>query len=995
MALTEKQKNIVGYKGKSLVLSSAGCLYKDTLISVNRCGAGRKYTIEYIYNQFKNQKVCKRKWDLSFTTQIRSLIYGEGLIQLNNLIDIWESGEKDIFELTLENGYKIKSTNCHRYMTKDGWKQLKDLNNNDYVMIDTIKRHKKKKVYNKQPKKYYKETRVGKYYKNKRDCSEGRTTKYYRGYDHIMVYEAFKNNIPYNKFIEYTYDEKLSKNIKYYINKKKYHIHHKNKDHLDNSIDNLELLDIKDHLRQHSLDAYSNFGHGTPDYSKVVSIVDLGVKEMTYDIECELPNDNFVANSIVVHNSGKTYTVIERIKKLITIDKIPAKEVALFSFSRTATKEIRDRLKKALSYEDYSNLYIATIHSFAYKILRENSSYADFQIIDSNELLNIVKKFIDSDVEYRDAKEKDKLNKASEIVNLISKACKDNLKDIVDIFEGYEDKVRYNKIRDWLNSKKLMTFDDILWLCYQYIVKYPKIKQNYKKKYVITDECQDTSRIQIDILQMFDFGDTDIQLIGDIQQTIYGFAGSDPYYLLEKTATYDILQMDETFRFGETISKIANKVTNYFSLEDKYKIETVTNQKSLDVSHIRNDNDLIDLVCNEISSLISSGMNEKDISVLCRTNAELVNYSKKLTSMRIKNVMRFGTLWKRSEVKLLLSVVSLLREFRLDNVLFFLKQKRILIEDRVFNHIYNAYVTEKDSVDVDIISLLDFAAHNKVDKVGAKRLESIVELRDMFIDAKSVIDTNTDFTVFSKIAEVIDVDSMQFMTGGANKDGVDNRDERWSFIRLLDSLQREHNISAYELETSLKIDFTTEEEKDVNAVYLRTVHSSKGMTIPYCFVDLSNFFKRAGDKKDVESELFLLYVAITRAKTKLYLCDANNQDSIYNFVFTEDNDSELLNLMKDDSISNEDFNRKLNDNSDSILIKNVDVYKNNYSNKSKYFDTEIEILCVERDTVKALFMELECKFGIKKFWVAKQLLGCKEVDSIDKFYMPSWVLEKN
>ena len=269
-----------------------GCLTGDTLIQVNRNKLSRKYTIKRLYNHYNKNPdgiIQKNKsFDLTKPSFIRSFNGKE--IRLHKLKNVFYSGKKKVYLLTLDNGKSIKATSNHKFLTQGGWKELKNLKVDEKIMCDKLK--------------------AGKSGRKRIKLYDIQLSVDYHPFGkrlevHRLIYEARMNKLTFLKYLDILLNEpKIAKGLKY-INAKKYHIHHKDGCHYNNSIENLELMKKEDHLKLHSDNSYDNFSQGKPLFSRVKSISYKGVQD-TYDIECEDPHHNFVANGIVVHNSGKS-----------------------------------------------------------------------------------------------------------------------------------------------------------------------------------------------------------------------------------------------------------------------------------------------------------------------------------------------------------------------------------------------------------------------------------------------------------------------------------------------------------------------------------------------------------------------------------------------------------------------------------------------------------------------------------------------------------------
>ncbi len=277
-----------------------GCLSGDTQIQVSRFKVSRRYNIKKLYELYN--KDADKRWDKKEPVYVRSFNGKE--IRLHKIKDVLYSGKKQTFLLKLIDGKEIKATASHKFLTKDGWKKLEDLTIVDEIMIDKLNAGKSGR---KRIKLYDIQLPVGK--NHPYSSVSGRVEV------HKLIYEARLNNLEFTEYLDILLNEpKRCKELKF-IDTAKFDIHHKDGNHYNNSIDNLEQIKTEDHLKYHSNNNYSNFSQGIPSFVQVKNIVPLEVEDV-YDIGCEEPHHNFVANGIVVHNSGKS-TLGQQLGKLV------------------------------------------------------------------------------------------------------------------------------------------------------------------------------------------------------------------------------------------------------------------------------------------------------------------------------------------------------------------------------------------------------------------------------------------------------------------------------------------------------------------------------------------------------------------------------------------------------------------------------------------------------------------------------------------------------
>jgi len=352
-------------------IAGAGCLAGDSIIRVSRAHKGFKVSLKQLYVKFNNIKNTefKNSWDLSIPTYVRS--FNGSHIRLNEIIGVYFSGVKKTYKVLLENGNYLEATADHLFYSKEGYIPVEKLSPGVEIMVDTLSRHKKTSSGVKASKKYYKDLRVGEFYPHKvRNLKRGKLL--YRAPEHRLIIEAKMNSLSLKEFIAKTY---FPNHLK--VLPKETHVHHIDGNTRNNSLNNLQVLTDIQHCRLHS-SGYAGFKHGIPEYSKVISVTYIGEQE-TYDIECK-ETPNFVANGVVVHNSGKTRTLISRAIKLSYIDKVDPLQIAIITFTNKAANELKERYVdffKELYPENvtFATPHIATIHSFCLSQIRRTFGF--------------------------------------------------------------------------------------------------------------------------------------------------------------------------------------------------------------------------------------------------------------------------------------------------------------------------------------------------------------------------------------------------------------------------------------------------------------------------------------------------------------------------------------------------------------------------------------------------------------------------------------------
>lgn len=300
---TQKLKQVFGNARIVGLAGEKNCLSGETIIRLNRNGGARDYRLDYIFKQFHEPEKIKRKsdrWNFSKPSFVRS--FNGELIRLNEIEDVFYSGKKEVWKMSLENGYEIKATLKHKFLTDKGWKTLSQIRNDLSlkIMCDTPNAR----------------TIVGKRSANYDFVMAGCFNHPYYFNDkgktqclklQNLVFEANKNNLSLTEYINILRNEPKKSKTLWILPRGKI-IHHKDGKHYNNNIKNLMMMNDKEHYKVHSRQCYSHFNQGVPELINIKSIEKMGVED-TYDIECKV-HHNFNANGMIVHNSGKTNNLI-------------------------------------------------------------------------------------------------------------------------------------------------------------------------------------------------------------------------------------------------------------------------------------------------------------------------------------------------------------------------------------------------------------------------------------------------------------------------------------------------------------------------------------------------------------------------------------------------------------------------------------------------------------------------------------------------------------
>ena len=274
-----------------------GCMSGDTIVEVNRAGKSFKIRMDALFYKFNGgiseRGVTKTKtsWDENIDTTIRARME-DGYIKLVPIESVLASGVKETFELVTESGKRVRATTKHPFLTPTGWKKLKELKVNDEVLVD-IGRVKTGRTKLKD-----KEIRGLIHHPFARSRE--------RVIEHRLIMEAHLNDLTLESFVNLC-KTGLGNYDLIFLNPECYVVHHIDGSHYNNNVDNLKVMSHEQHKVLHGKENYRNVTSQTgPD--KIISIEPFGEEE-TYDIAIGEEPHNFLANGIVVHNTGKTMAI--------------------------------------------------------------------------------------------------------------------------------------------------------------------------------------------------------------------------------------------------------------------------------------------------------------------------------------------------------------------------------------------------------------------------------------------------------------------------------------------------------------------------------------------------------------------------------------------------------------------------------------------------------------------------------------------------------------
>ncbi len=624
--------------------------------------------------------------------------------------------------------------------------------------------------------------------------------------------------------------------------------------------------------------------------------------------------------------SGKTKVLTTKIAYLISEKDVSPYNILAITFTNKAAKEMKERIN-ALVGSLSKNIQISTFHSFGLKLLRENYKYlgyeSNFSIMDSDDSLTIVKKIL------KNMGLDPKIYNPKAIRNKIS-SCKNELitpdaytKFVVSEFEEVVHKV-FTKYEQTLKENNSVDFDDLLILPIKLFKENKEVLEKYQEryKYILIDEYQDTNEAQYILTKMISSKYQNICCVGDNDQAIYGFRGANYKNILNFERDYPnskVILLEENYRSTKNILDAANCVIrNNKNRKEKNLWSQKGDGEKIEYHKANDEKDEARYVINEIKKIISNGKNYDEIAILYRTNAQSRNLEEAFLQENMPyRVVGSFYFYSRKEIKDLIAYLRLIHNPK-DNVSLL----------RVIN-------TPKRGIGLRTIqNIIDKAEINNTSYYEAIEGSKELEFKELIEKLRKFSDNATLTELIDKTLEASGLKKELEDEKSLEADiRLENLEEFKSITRAFEEREGLVSLEDFLLEISLISD-VEEYKDDTNRVSLMTVHSVKGLEFDYVFVvgleeGIFPHMNSMMDSSELEEERRLCYVAITRAREKLYLVNARSR-MLFGQVqvnlpsrFVKEIDSNLLNtpiekeadktFVKEDKFYDEDVDYQVND----------------------------------------------------------------------------------
>jgi len=591
--------------------------------------------------------------------------------------------------------------------------------------------------------------------------------------------------------------------------------------------------------------------------------------------------------------SGKTRVLTHRIAYLIDEKMINPWNILAITFTNKAAREMRERAM-ALNPATSETL-IATFHSMCVRILRREADHIgynrNFTIVDPGEQRTLMKRILKN--LNLDPK---KWNERA-ILGTISNAKNDLLDEVAyehqagDMYTQIVAKC-YKAYQEELRRSEAMDFDDLIMMTLRLFDKNPDVLAYYQQRYqyIHVDEYQDTNHAQYQLVKLLASRFKNICVVGDADQSIYGWRGADMQNILDFEKDYPeakVVLLEENYRSTKKILQAANEVIKNNRNRRPKKLWTQNDDGEQIVYYRANDErDEAIFVASTIDNIVrEEGKNFKDFAVLYRTNAQSRTIEEALLKSNIPYTMVGGTkFYSRKEIRDVISYLNLIANPS-DNISF----ERVVNEPKrgvgpgTLEKI-RTFAYEQN------MSLLDASANIMLSPIKGKAAQGVYDFANTILNLREQLD---GLSITETVEAILDksgyLDALSMQQTLESQARIENIEEFMSVTKNFD----ETNTDVTEDETGIDrlgrflndlalIADTDDGDMEAAEVTLMTLHAAKGLEFPVVFLigmeeGVFPLSRASEDPEELEEERRLAYVGITRAEEILFLTNANTR----------------------------------------------------------------------------------------------------------------------
>jgi len=589
--------------------------------------------------------------------------------------------------------------------------------------------------------------------------------------------------------------------------------------------------------------------------------------------------------------SGKTGVITYRIAHLILDKKVPPDRILAVTFTNKAAKEMKERVEHLVSRKHCKGIVLSTFHSLGVRVLKrdiEQLGYKkNFSIYSTADQVGLVRQIV------REVNTDNKKYDAEQIIWRISGA-KNKLippdrfvpspTDDVDMMAA----LVYPRYQSALKAYNAIDFDDIIMLTAELLQHHPKVLKHWQERfgYIMVDEYQDTNSSQYLLVNLLAAGCQNLCVVGDDDQSIYGWRGADVGNILDFEKDFKgcrTIKLEQNYRSTGHILEAANNLIGHNVVRKAKKLWTASgNGPLIDLCIVQDDEEEATSVVERIQleRFKKDNMPYSDFAILYRTNAQSRAFEEQLRFEDIPYVLVGGTqFFERKEVKDTISylrvIANPLDEVALLRIINF--PKRGIGDGTVIR--INQWSLESE---IPLFEALGRVA--EIDGVAEVTRDKVIGFHDLLVDASRRF--AGDGNLAEKGKELFDrlgIEAEIFRTiddAKVARRKVENVEQVINSMAAYEERVPQATLGGFMEKVSLMDEdrFSGKDKKDhgKDAITLMSLHSSKGLEFPFVFLvgmeDEILPHKRAIYEDDtVDEERRLCYVGITRARQQLVM----------------------------------------------------------------------------------------------------------------------------
>lgn len=583
--------------------------------------------------------------------------------------------------------------------------------------------------------------------------------------------------------------------------------------------------------------------------------------------------------------SGKTRVLTHRIAYLVKEKHIFPSNILAFTFTNKAAQEMRLRVGQLVGSES-GGLWMGTFHSICVRILRGDADKigykSDFVIYDTSDQKVLVKECM------KELNIDDKNLPANSVLYRISGAKNDMITP--EVFEddangNYPDALVakvYALYQRKIHKNNAMDFDDLIGNTLRLFAEDEEVLTYYQKKfrYVHVDEYQDTNKAQYELINYLASGSGNLCVVGDADQSIYGWRGADIRNIYEFEKDFEnakVIKLEQNYRSTKNILAVANAVIEKNQYRKDKHLWT-ENEDGDQIRYYRAPDEYGEsrFVVSEIKNLQETeGRSYKDFAILYRTNAQSRVFEDILIKSKIPYKIVGGLkFYERKEIKDIMAYMKMIQN-PVDDVSFMrvVNVPKRGIGAKTIEKIGHHAIQNDLSMFQSAAILMNEEGFSKKATAG---LKAFVAFIDTFTTQKTTL---TAHGIYKGIVENSGyMAELKLENTIESKSRIENIQEFETVIQEFEKMEIDKSLETFLAMTTLKADVDGVEEEE-QGILLMTLHSAKGLEFPVVFlVGLEEGIfpsARALDEEDgIEEERRLCYVGITRAEEILYVSHA-------------------------------------------------------------------------------------------------------------------------